>query len=471
MNSQFDFIVVGGGISGIAAALTLAKNGCSVALIEAAPKLGGLLGSQSFFHGNEELVFDYGTHLLRDTGNKVIDDLFIKPFVNKNYERYQILKNGNFFKGKLNASSPFINANFLNPNDYTQGEIELFHNASLSKLIEPKALSEYDNCEEHLCEIFGKTFYENIHRPILKKFYGRNGNDLIPGAHSLLGLSLLMVSTPEKTRELKKDPILNSRIGFHSFHEGISDLVSYYPTNNGIGLWTEELTAKLKDWKVKLYTASEIENINSNQNRIEAVVLKNGEEIQCQHLLWTVSPFSLIKILNPNFFQGRQFEKCSTSLYHFISNEAPLTDLYYFINYEPDMLSFRTTLYSNLQNKNAHHPIRLTVEVISPTPIDPKVAEEKIQKELIQTGIFSKEAILTSVGHFSLPNGFPLPTHSNAMHHADALNYLKSHSQNLTLLGKENANLFFLNQVLTHSHDTALKLHHSFNQDFRQISL
>jgi len=59
---RFDVIVAGGGVAGIAAAVTLAEHGARVALIEARPYLGGRV--RSFHHSSTGDEIDNGQHLM-----------------------------------------------------------------------------------------------------------------------------------------------------------------------------------------------------------------------------------------------------------------------------------------------------------------------------------------------------------------------------------------------------------------------
>jgi len=53
MNKSYDVVIVGGGFTGISAALTLSGNGLKVCLLEKDKELGGLAGS--FYVGKTRL--------------------------------------------------------------------------------------------------------------------------------------------------------------------------------------------------------------------------------------------------------------------------------------------------------------------------------------------------------------------------------------------------------------------------------
>src|SRR6476661_3839810 len=64
MYTQSDVIVVGGGLSGLATATYLARDGRSVVLLEKAPALGGRAGTQA----RDGFHFNFGPHALYRKG-------------------------------------------------------------------------------------------------------------------------------------------------------------------------------------------------------------------------------------------------------------------------------------------------------------------------------------------------------------------------------------------------------------------
>lgn len=112
-------IVVGGGIAGILSALMLPRRADSVYLVEQEGRIGGLLRSIQGEYGH---WFDYGTHVVRETGIPEIDSLMLKPVQDGPWVKHPYLRAGNFFMGRLNEQSSFIDARLLPPRRLRPGD-------------------------------------------------------------------------------------------------------------------------------------------------------------------------------------------------------------------------------------------------------------------------------------------------------------------------------------------------------------
>ena len=94
-------VVVGGGISGIVAAVLLNKKFDHVSIIEASPRCGGLLKS---IQDSAGLYYDQGTHIPDLTGIKEIDEILYGPEVRRkeNWIKLSHLPSGNYFNQQWN---------------------------------------------------------------------------------------------------------------------------------------------------------------------------------------------------------------------------------------------------------------------------------------------------------------------------------------------------------------------------------
>ncbi|MBM3347612.1 MAG: FAD-dependent oxidoreductase, partial [Betaproteobacteria bacterium] len=234
-------VVIGGGISGILAALLLRERGEDVSLIERNESCGGLLRSWTSPTG---LTFDYGTHVIQETGVPGIDRLLFDQLDERHWHELRVLRTGNYYGGKLNEHSPFIDATRLPEAAYRQGLADLMNAAPGN--------TAPGNARQALEAHFGAGYTRDILGPVLLKLYGCAMEELDPRAHFLFGLTRLVALTPEESRELKKVERLDARLAFHSYREGRSALRHFYPKTGGIGRWVVLLLAKLEAAGVRL---------------------------------------------------------------------------------------------------------------------------------------------------------------------------------------------------------------------------
>ena len=217
-------VVVGGGVAGLVAALLAIRKGYHVSLVESSSECGGLLGS---FRGTDGRSYDYGTHLLRDTGGDRLDQLLFGDLAADDWQRLPHLKTGAYFSGTYSQQTRFPNANFLPKATYEQGLAETLRSLPGER--------SYDTARDYLVDRFGATFTRHVFAPIAQKFYGTALENLVTHALGIFGLNRIIVSTPEVSRELKRSAHFDSRFAFHSSDEGLSGLTNYYPTRGGIG--------------------------------------------------------------------------------------------------------------------------------------------------------------------------------------------------------------------------------------------
>lgn len=99
-------VIIGGGIAGIVSALTAAKFGFNVLLIEQQKNLGGLLRSFKYQSG---YIFDHGTHLLNTTSNNELNNMVYDSMDKDFLQLYPPGGDGNFYK-KIDENSSFLDA-------------------------------------------------------------------------------------------------------------------------------------------------------------------------------------------------------------------------------------------------------------------------------------------------------------------------------------------------------------------------
>lgn len=81
--SHYDYVIFGGGLSGLVAAYTLSKRGASCLVLEKSPKLGG--GNKSF-QNTEGDTFDWGYHALDLNRSKTTTEFFTEVLKDSYFE-------------------------------------------------------------------------------------------------------------------------------------------------------------------------------------------------------------------------------------------------------------------------------------------------------------------------------------------------------------------------------------------------
>ncbi len=441
-------LVIGGGISGILAALLLRERGEDVCLVERNDACGGLLRSWTSPAG---LSFDYGTHVIQETGVPGIDRLLFDCIDEARWHTLRVLKTGNYYGGKLNEHSPFIDCSRLPEAAYCQGLVELLGAAPAQT---PPA-----NLPAALEAHFGATFTRQILAPVLEKLYGCGLDALHPDAHRLFGLTRLVALTPEVSRELKKIPLLDGKLAFHSYREGRGPLRHFYPRAGGIGEWIKLLLGKLQAAGVQQLTGEQVRQVRGGDQAVRTVTLAGGREIACDRLVWTLPAGMFLaaageggaRIATPRPPQLRK-----TTLFHYVFNTPFLTDLHYFSCFEPGMATFRVTLYPNLGREDGAPmagPYRCTMEVLSGDSVDAAQLLAALPAELARMGVVPAGAQPSFAHSDIVAAGFPVLTTRYAEEAAGTLARARAQFRNVQFLGKGQGGAFFMSDVLRETFD------------------
>lgn len=424
---KVDVLIVGGGIAGIASALTAQERGAKYMIIEAADELGGLLRSRTY--GNYS--FDYGTHFINYTFDENVDRLLMPKNIANDWCQFSYLKAGSYFSA-LNEFSPLIAANdALRFNVYAQGLVELIDSIG--------SINSCSNLQEQAIQYFGSTFAKNIVIPAMEKLFFTSAENLLPNANLRYGLHRLIISTPEVSVLLKKIPELDARIGFHSSVQPSAEVKHLYPKLGGVGRWIAELIDRLADDSIRLST--KVTGIERAQDGYK-VSLTDGCLIETKRIVWTLPPAMFFYALGDRYQQPPP-TLLSTELFHLVFDRPFETSIFYITDYAPSHCIFRTTLYSNVQEEKSVY--RATVEVLKNNKEETSV--ERVIFELKESGIIHKNAkLIFSIRDF-LPNTFPVLDHEYAFSQKYFLDKLKLHND-VVFVGKSGGDQFFMTDIL-----------------------
>ena len=433
-------IVAGGGIAGIVSALLLARQGWKVTLIEREPECGGILRS---FRGECGTEFDYGPHILADTGVPELDALLHGDLDPARWERLPFLRSGHVFAGRLYGDSPFPRLANLPREDYERAVIELLHRGAPD-------MDRCANCGEYLEAMFGPTIARKVLGPALEKFLGAKIGDLAPDAWRYFGLARVLAFDADLSRDFKKSPLLDRKIGFHRSEGGTGAAAHYYPKRGGIGQWIRLLLGKLRALGGEVRTAASIRTIERQGGKAVAVTFEDGERLPCDFLVWSVSPALALKALG----MERKFAAIPmrrSRLFYYVFDRPFCTDTFYAQCLDPGFRTFRVTLFSNFRSEERDiaaccvETMGAVEQLDAPSPAD-------IEGELRAMGFIDPAARVRSQTTATIREGFPVPTSGFYALAAELTGEVTDAASNIAVVGKAAGKTFFTNDTLVAAH-------------------
>ena len=325
-------------------------------------------------------------------------------------------------------------------------EEDLF-NKGCMELLRTEEFPKGDNLEEFLLNKFGKTFYDEIFKPVVMKYIGTHPKELAVQSGWFFDMSRMLAFDDNTTKNLDKLDVYNSKLAHHTRLEG--DL-KYYPKEGGVGNIIDSLMEKLNAEGVDIKLNFKTKEIKHNHGKVFSLIGAD-EEIVVDKLIWTL-PSSFLSFLSnlgkktsPPLFR-------KTGLFDF-TFENPLNSLATYINvYDLDMYSGRVTLYQNLSDVENYS---CTVEVLTDDDIDLEGLMAKILFELMEMGIVRKKNNCIFKQFRPIKNGFPILTEKFLKEQNELNSYCQSYFKNVSFLGRATTDVFFMNEVLI---DTFRKL-------------
>jgi len=393
-------VVVGGGIAGLFAGLLLARAGRHVVhLVERDARMGGLLRSTPY---RGRLSYDTGIHYAVETGNPKIDSVLFQGMSEDKWRVFKTsLPQGNVFGGWLNSGSGCIDARALAPPLYARGLVEILDGQA--------AEDDVPHLAGALEAEYGPTYTEHIFRPIMRKLAGRALEQLAPAAHESFGISRLIVVPSRAAKRLKTLPEYDRRIAYTKTLEGRSPIQKFYPRNGGIGTWPELLAGRLADAGARMHTATTIDAVAAENDRITSVTLSDGQRLSCDLLVWTVPLPLLARVLGTGVSGTAPAFRHVLLLNYFFKNKGVTPDLHYISIYDEDAVSYRVTLYDNIAPGNDSGGSRVTVETLwSEYPEGIQEISERVRGELGELGLVGDIRSGEFIGHEWIANAFPL---------------------------------------------------------------
>jgi len=440
-------LIVGGGMVGIFAALKLADHFESVYIIEKAPHLGGLLNSRKI----NQVSYDYGTHIPAFTVEDEVNEILFNEVNSINgltWNEYPYLEVANYFMGHWNNESTLLDIRNLSKDLYVRATTEM--------LASGRPDYTKNNLKEFLNQTFGGTITENIYRPVIRKILGEELENVSPEVLLQYSLHRIMAFNSEKTRELKRDTVIDSKLGFHSYKEYPPSRPYLYPKGNeGVGKWVSSLEKQLKIKNVKILLSNGVTNIVKKEGRFQ-VNLESGELPTFNDIIWTVPVAMAYRALDIPIKSTIPRFRYST-LVNLGFDQSFLRDNHYVLIWDPEILAFRITLYPNL-TKLKESVYHCSVEILSGSTIEDKPELlKRVLKDLQVVGLVSPEANLVESEIIDIGPAFPVPS-TQFRRSVDELNdkFEQLHPE-ILLLGKASGKNFLLNDTLIHANSVLNK--------------
>jgi all-trans-retinol 13,14-reductase len=330
----YDYVIIGGGVSGMTSALILAKQGFSVALVEKSRQLAPTVRGFT----KKGLFFDTGFHYTGGLGTGEPVDLFFRylglsealekvPFREDVFDSFRCLKppfDFYFPCGYDRIRERFYEVfrdEHVTIDTYLAAVREQYHSVPYVNLDTPEV----------------SAGFSSIHGPTLQEFLDRLTNNRLLKCILSMHCFLYGVAPDEVS------------FANHAYVAG-----SYYESVNGIaggGLkLTEVFEARLEKVGVHIYRGEEVTGMSlSSAGAFCGITVRNGTNISAKACISTIHPHQLLEIVPDSVFRTvyvnrlQELEETASACILYAVCSGPIEDLAgsnIFIFPEPDFTFF-----------------------------------------------------------------------------------------------------------------------------------
>ncbi len=283
-----DIIIIGSGISGLTAAAILAKRGRQVLVIEKEPRIGGALKRFK----RQGVPFDVGFHYTGCLGKgeildnvwhycDVLPKIIISPFPRHGSDKLYLEKH----KQPVDA--------FFSYELFSQ---ELYRHFPQEKT----AIDAYFDRVQAICDTI--PFY----------------NPELPLTDFLRGYKSQKTSLKEFLSALTSNRSLQSIFAAPSILHGVPPKIvsidvhsmvahSYYQGAYGISGGGQSIVDAFKascdNSGVTFLSSETVKSIRSNDTGVSAIITESGKKVNCNHVIFTGHPSSMINMVSPQVFR------------------------------------------------------------------------------------------------------------------------------------------------------------------------
>jgi protoporphyrinogen oxidase len=324
IEKRTEIVILGGGISGVAAMKTALKRNLNCILLEKSPNLGGL--TRSIYIG--DYIFDYTGHFLHLS--KFSKPSEIGEGFDDNYW-LQITKNAKCYFSNTLIDAPFQYNLFQLPEKLYSSFIQDYLNR------QNKSIHSNSTFPDYLINNFGEKIAEAF---------------LIPYNEKLLATDLNRISHNAVTRFFpppKKELILSTK---NSDNGNLYNSKFWYPKSDGIQLLTNSLSYGLSPKRIN--TSNAVCRINLKE---QIVTTQTGDEMRYDMLISSLPLNILISKSELNNKYGKYLNTqitAATVLSLHIGINAPIpedyADVHWIYYSEKEFPFYRVGFYSNFND-------------------------------------------------------------------------------------------------------------------------
>lgn len=334
-------VVIGAGASGLASARLAARRGAEVTVIESAPGPGGAWMPFEATVDGEALAFDRGIRLGMATGDADIDHEIYECL---DFDWYRIdgfPREGHVLRGLLWDKNQCPDARRLGEEAAARARREVEAGVD-----EPEA----SNLEEWMLGRFGRTLVEGVYEPFLRKVFGRELTALAPKADRFFVPGRVVLDDDEATDAMREaHPNMCGRVAHPSTRSlSVPGRAFLHPEGGPMGRWITGACEDLEKMGADLRFGAKVVGLEHDGGRVSAVVLDDGERVECDVLFWSRPPSALLRAaaipapsVKPEFRD--------LAVIHLVATGEPSTDLHYATFFDPDDIIHRAFFYREVR--------------------------------------------------------------------------------------------------------------------------
>jgi phytoene dehydrogenase-like protein len=368
------WLVVGGGLAGMAGAAILARRGHRVSLVEKAPRLGGIHASKTW----NGFTLDFGCHLF---GNE--DDAttgFLLTLM-----RHEVLPvspaTASFLNGERSEGIEYPNLAAHGPELAGRALLDLIEAVADPNLAAALAVPGLD-LATRLARRFGKTG-STLLAAALRKMAPVNLASLDARAEAALPAKRLALLSPQAAAMLKRLPQLDEvllqptpqdPLLFHRSRAGGFPARAFYPASGGMGGFTARAEAMLRQSGVDIRTGLGIAAVRQNAHGM-TIAFDDGASDTFDRVLWTAGADLAQQAAPAEDTIGAGLHPVPMALFYFDIDQAQVGRFDWMNNFDTNHLHYRASIPTRY-GQGLAPPGRAYVCVEVPTPIDSRLFRE-----------------------------------------------------------------------------------------------